>query len=367
MIQMSGDDPRFRCLRPESIRPLTLDTVRHTVLHHLSDQLANGQVELNVVGDIDLDITERLAHVYLGKGLQIPTVKEVDAIPALVGPERASQSMEAEELENKQEPPDPGTHKDAEPGVVGPKLFAPVEQRVASPFVQLYYRQLPQEGQASSSLSSASVLGKDRKLVLRRDSSGPAAISHSALPRKAPSAARLSDEGKRVRIHVIDSDERAVIHLVGHAPNRWGIPGDDQPSSWKILSSSSSSPSAYSGNVPFALSTSSSVPSSPASADHDAVETAATQDQGKERDFDPWNRRTHPAFGRVAMWLLQEIVSKRMFSVVRDAHLRVAQPAWPAPSAVRNVCTRQSVRKRLLVCKNTSYMGVSRKEMPPGS
>lgn len=368
VIEMSGDDPRFRCLRPENVKPLTLDTVRRTLLHHLSDQLAKGHMELNVVGDIDLNTTERLAHVYLGKDLEIPLTKDVDPTDPLTSDtvDGILSSSNGKNRENKQ------TSGTSNPGASHSKQEdeqenridvdnnvksssrtpAMTAQRLNSPFIQLYH-QGQERRKASSSLASPLLLppvgmpalDKEKVDLSSSDSSSRSVFSATAQDRRSPSSPshHLSERSdkkkrKRVQVHVIDSDERAVIHLVGHAPNRWGIPGSNQPSSWKFSPSSSSIPrynkedGIFSISSPFSsFSSSSSLsPENPRrriETDGQNIDATSSSFGSSQVDREvqeypgqlslPRDRRRHPAFGRVAMWLLQEIVSKRMFSVVR--------------------------------------------------
>ncbi|CBZ50351.1 putative M16 family peptidase [Neospora caninum Liverpool] len=76
VIEMSGGDSRFLCLRPEVIKTLSFSDVKSVVRTLLRDQLKAGNMELNVVGDINLRDTEELAQVYLGTLQSLPLDEE---------------------------------------------------------------------------------------------------------------------------------------------------------------------------------------------------------------------------------------------------------------------------------------------------
>ncbi|PHJ18130.1 peptidase m16 inactive domain-containing protein [Cystoisospora suis] len=374
VIEMSGDDPRFRCLRPENVKPLTLDTIRRTLLHHLSYQLAKGHMELNIVGDIDLNTTERLANVYLGKDLEIPLIRDVDptdsstadtvdgVLSSCVEKSRETKHTSGVLKRGLSQFKQEGEQEDTINVDSNVESSSPTtsmtDQRLNSPFIQLYHQD--EERKVSSSFSApppllfspvgVPALAKENVGLNSPDSSSQSVFSATAQDRRSPSSPshhllerseeKTKKKKKRVQVHVIDSDERAVIHLVGHAPNRWGIPGDDQPSSRRFFSSSSSSSiprynkedGIFSLSSPFSSFSSSSsslLPENPRrrgggqNIDTTSSSLGSSQVDRENREYRgelniSQDRRRHPAFGRVAMWLLQEIVSKRMFSVLRE-------------------------------------------------
>jgi hypothetical protein len=106
-----------------------------------------------------------------------------------------------------------------------------------------------------------------------------AAPAPDAAPLSAPPAVPSRDwrgETKHMDMHLEDSDERAVSYVSGQAPNKWG--------EWA-----------------------------------DGASLAALLDvHPKKSDAAVQARWKHKGFGAVALTLIQEIVNRRLFSVVRE-------------------------------------------------
>mmetsp|Transcript_37548 Transcript_37548/g.107441 ORF Transcript_37548/g.107441 Transcript_37548/m.107441 type:complete len:459 (+) Transcript_37548:2-1378(+) len=91
---------------------------------------------------------------------------------------------------------------------------------------------------------------------------------------------------RQVDVHVLDSDQRALVHLAGFGPNRWGFLPDGAHVNDKIAKRS-----VPGGNLLLLI-----------------------QRPGSDKP----SRRDHPAFARVALSMLQDIINKRMFSSLRE-------------------------------------------------
>lgn len=96
----------------------------------------------------------------------------------------------------------------------------------------------------------------------------------------APQDDDLKKKSKDLKIHLIDSDERAMGYLAGPCPNRWGYFADGSTISQKM-------------------------------------KDFANQSKIKLQDKD-LRRREHPLFGNVALMVFQEVTNRRLFSVVRE-------------------------------------------------
>ncbi|KFG60039.1 peptidase M16 inactive domain-containing protein [Toxoplasma gondii RUB] len=278
VIEMSGGDPRFLCLRPEVVKTLSFADVKRVVRTLLQDQLKAGNMELSVVGDINVRDTEVLAQAYLGTLQNIP-LNEDDST--------AEQVAEGES--------DVAGRLHVSGGQCDEQKSNDMDACLAeSPFLHLQRRR-------------SSVISRPLE-----ETNGREEASGRARDQKR--------KEQRVYVHVIDSDERAVVHLAGYASNRWGVLPNGR------LAWTSSHPFA-SSFAPSSFSFSNARTHHAGSQSELGGETARNVDQeegkGKPLGADSedealWDPRRHPAFGRVALWLLQEIVSKRMFSVLRE-------------------------------------------------
>ncbi|KEP64326.1 UNVERIFIED_CONTAM: peptidase M16 inactive domain-containing protein [Hammondia hammondi] len=278
VIEMSGGDPRFLCLRPEVIKTLSFADVKRVVRTLLQDQLKAGNVELSVVGDINLRDTEVLAQAYLGTLQNIP-LNEDDSTTEQVA---EGESDVAARLHVS------GGQRDEQKSNEMDACLA------ESPFLHLQKRR-------------SSVISRPLE-----ETNGHEEASGRARDRK--------QKEQRMYVHVIDSDERAVVHLAGYASNRWGVlPNGRLAWTSSRPFASSFAPSSFSfSNARTHNAGSRSELGGDAARNVDREEgkgKTPETDSDEEALQDP---RRHPAFGRVALWLLQEIVSKRMFSVLRE-------------------------------------------------
>ncbi|OEH76328.1 peptidase M16 domain-containing protein [Cyclospora cayetanensis] len=115
--------------------------------------------------------------------------------------------------------------------------------------------------------------------------------------------------GRRLHAYVRDSETRAVVHIGGFACNRWGRNPDG---SWiwehmdALQRQDDSLEAAYSG----ASGGSRQQTSPPGGSAH----------------------RRHPAFPRVCLWILQELVTKRLFSILREEQRLTYEAAFEVMS-----------------------------------
>lgn len=115
--------------------------------------------------------------------------------------------------------------------------------------------------------------------------------------------------GRRLHAYVRDSETRAVVHIGGFACNRWGRNPDG---SWiwehmdalqrKDESTAERKEKREGGN---------------------RYHTTSSPDTG---------HRKHPAFPRVALWILQELVTKRLFSILREEQRLTYEAAFEVMS-----------------------------------
>ncbi|KAL8454300.1 hypothetical protein Emed_000409 [Eimeria media] len=101
--------------------------------------------------------------------------------------------------------------------------------------------------------------------------------------------------GRRLHAYVRDSESRAVIHIGGFACNRWGR-NPDGFLLWQQMNLLQQQDCKLTERLRSRLRS-----NKPNSAFHDDAD-----------------HRKHPAFPRVALWILQELVTKRLFSVLRE-------------------------------------------------
>ncbi|PFH32691.1 hypothetical protein BESB_013030 [Besnoitia besnoiti] len=308
VVEMSGKDARFLSLRPQVIKSLKFADVAKVVQSHFRNQLKAGKMEVNVVGDISLKNTEALADAYLGTLQTVPeyTTAEAQRRPeAVVGNDFPAAAANHEDAERQRD--ERATDGDAAtPSTAtqsGDKQDVPLKDGsllAVSPFLPL------QQRYASSLLPGDFPSGDETQKNTEEGSEQPA----GATPKGK----------KRVRVHIIDSDERAVIHLAGYAPNRWGV----LPSGALAWSSSRpvSLPASPSHSSFSSFHAQPLLPAGLAKGFWGNAEAEGEQGRSMLATDNDLSRdpRRHPAFGRVALWLLQEMVSKRMFSVLREEH-----------------------------------------------
>ncbi|KAL8455197.1 hypothetical protein Emag_001034 [Eimeria magna] len=101
--------------------------------------------------------------------------------------------------------------------------------------------------------------------------------------------------GRRLHAYVRDSESRAVIHIGGFACNRWGR-NPDGSLLWQQMNLFQQKDCKLTERLRSRLRS-----NKPNSAFHNDAD-----------------HRRHPAFPRVALWILQELVTKRLFSVLRE-------------------------------------------------
>lgn len=127
-------------------------------------------------------------------------------------------------------------------------------------------------------------------------------LQKQALPKATQEAGEHFSSGawtklwpQRLHAYVRDSETRAVVHLGGFACNRWGVNPDGSPI-WKHMDALQQ-------------------------ADDFLVERMEERREGHKQQAAPslnTDHRKHPAFPRVALWILQELVTKRLFSILRE-------------------------------------------------
>ena len=111
--------------------------------------------------------------------------------------------------------------------------------------------------------------------------------------------------GRRLHAYVRDSEARAVVHIGGFACNRWG-------------------------RYPNGLWVWDQMEALQRRDDSDAEQMEGKMFEVKRHGTD--EHRKHPAFPRVALWILQELVTKRLFSILREEQRLTYEAAFDVMS-----------------------------------
>lgn len=234
IVSMSSSDPRFKALKPDVLDRIDFNTVETLMRSYLEHQLFRGSFEVMIVGDIDTAHATRLAQVYLG------TIR---------------------------------------PQSTPPSAAAHFNIQDISPY----------------SKKQQDIPARDVDTLLRPRQSSNYQEESSAEWGASGGWKLLS--GRRLYVYVKDSDERAVVHIGGFAPNRWGIYPDGTLLCDKIGASDRQF-----GTLRNCV-------------EGSAVRANSCSKLLKAPDS---QYRRHPAFPRIALWVLQELVTKRLFTVLRE-------------------------------------------------
>eukprot|EP00921_Rhytidocystis_pertsovi_P016052 GHVQ01025373.1.p1 GENE.GHVQ01025373.1~~GHVQ01025373.1.p1 ORF type:complete len:960 (+),score=158.95 GHVQ01025373.1:1846-4725(+) len=119
----------------------------------------------------------------------------------------------------------------------------------------------------------------------------------------------ISHKDRLVLSHVLDSDERALVHVCGYAPNRWGyLPdGSHVVDRMNTLEKLMHSPRLSSRAKRFGI-FQAMIGGSPGNGD----------EVGEDKLEEQQRHRRHPAFARVCLTMLQDVLNRRMFGVLRE-------------------------------------------------
>ena len=247
--QMVGDDNRFHALDVDSLKALTLDDVRDALVALLQPD----KTEISVSGDFDGAVIEELAARYLG------------SLPLLT---------------SKPEPKGSPLTRFS-PSQMAAKVAASAAQALLSTSNLL--------SSSQTAIAPSSVFDVPKVLVC--------------------SPFRLPTNGVEQHIEIVvpDSDPRAIAHVAGIAPNRWGILHDGKDFRESILkifplsSEDATVVDAYQdtryGTFGGNISTRSS---------------AGLSSLGQNA------RRAQPLWPAAVLALAQEILNRRLFSQVRE-------------------------------------------------
>ncbi|KAL8427666.1 hypothetical protein Efla_007085 [Eimeria flavescens] len=100
--------------------------------------------------------------------------------------------------------------------------------------------------------------------------------------------------GRRVDAYVRDSESRAVVHIAGYACNRWGR-NPDGSLLWQLMDALDEN-----------------------SGRESRLKNRLRGNKHPSAFSSGLDHRRHRAFPRVALWILQELITKRLFSVLRE-------------------------------------------------
>lgn len=245
IFSMTGRDPRFDAFNSGVTSSLDLHFVEKEIRFLIERQLARGEVEVTVAGDVDSAHVAKLAGKYLGT----------------IVPKQINEA----ELQWAGRPTEPSQIS----------LYSP------------YYN-----------LQVAAAHGGVQKSSLPPNTGDSLSSGNWA---KA--------WGRRLHVFVRDSETRAVVHIGGFACNRWGRNPDG---SWiwehmdAVERKNDSTPSSMEETTP--------------EVHQQRVDLAASE------------HRKHPAFPRVALWILQELVTKRLFSILREEQRLTYEAAFDVMS-----------------------------------
>jgi len=253
--RMTRGDPRFTSLEAETLEALTLDQARNalvTLLHPTA-------VEVSVSGDFERPQLEALAARYLGSLPDLTATADKDA-----------------DMPKKQPQFE-----------VAPAKVPPAEWASKLPTPELKAAAL-----AASSPSRA-------KQAVDEAGAPPALLRSPFLPPDESSVA------SRLDIEVPDSDPRALCHVAGVAPNKWGVmrDGTDVREALGIFPLSDKDAQAAKDyqEAKYGGSGGSGGASPPALS---SLSTSA--------------RRAQPLWPAAALALVQEVLNRRLFSQVRE-------------------------------------------------